>query len=347
MPIPCERNIPESRRGTGECDIRFDMLKRNGKPAWWCFRHGMEAAAPDGAPLPSCPGRWFEPVPLERQLDVDLADGEYAFWGVLPPALQLGRPPMDPGKVHIHRRAAANETKDIDGSYDLVRVRHEGRSLLIEGMAAVAFSISELADQPVVALRCPRCGEPHIDERRFATNPHRRHLCNRCGHPFHDTSGTSISNPLADAYDVLGLARPPAASPIDRPIKLQRADYDAVALWPSNCAIVSTMSRPEETGIHVHAWSSDGNLVVDDTYSPVFLDGGLVDERNLRWLALQVSLAHGAPIISKSCDSCGTPLVSPADGWVEPRTTHTCSSCGATTKTRRRVFFNPLAERQP
>lgn len=345
MPVPCERNVRETRRGAGRCDISFDMLKRSGRPNWWCSTHGMEASAPDGTALPSCPGAWFDAVPADMQLDIDLADGEYAIWGVVPPALQVGRPPLEPGKVHVHRRPTAAEPKDIDRSYDLVTVRNGDRQLEIEGTAAVAFSVSELAGQRLTALRCPRCGELHIDERRFATWPHRRHLCNGCGHPFNDASGPSISNPLANAHALLELPSPPRPQPIDRPIELERARYTAIALWPSNSAILSTMTRPEESGIHIHAWGHDRALVIDDTHSPVVLDGQVLDEEHLRRLAVQRVLAHGAPVTSLACSGCGSPLLSPAEGWIDPTTTHTCTSCGSTTKTRRRSFLNPLAEK--
>src|SRR5438132_12443998 len=81
MPADCAHNIPESKKGSGACDIRSEVLKRNGKPNWWCRTHGHEASAPDGAPLSKCSAAWFDAVPDERQLEIDLSDGEYAVWG--------------------------------------------------------------------------------------------------------------------------------------------------------------------------------------------------------------------------------------------------------------------------
>jgi hypothetical protein len=129
----------------------------------------------------------------------------------------------------------------------------------------------------------------------------------------------------------------------DRPIVIETARYDAIALWPSNAAFVNTMTRPEETGIHVHAWVG-AELRIDDTFSPVILDGEVIDENALRALAVQRSLAFGAPIVALACGACGSQLVSPAGSWIEPTTTHTCA-CGAVTKTRRKVFANPLADK--
>ena len=91
------------------------------------------------------------------------------------------------------------------------------------------------------------------------------------------------------------------------------SDYDGVALWPSNAAIFNSMERPEEEGIHVHAWQHD-RLVLDDTYDGVSLDGDVVNELALRALQVQRALAEGAPVVSTPCPGCGTAFSSPSDG---------------------------------
>ena len=92
MPRACERNIPETKKGAGPCQISFEVLKRNGRPNWWCQTHGMEASAPDGAALTSCPGAWFDPVPDEERLTIDLDDGEVRDPGSGPPGAGLRQP---------------------------------------------------------------------------------------------------------------------------------------------------------------------------------------------------------------------------------------------------------------
>jgi predicted RNA-binding Zn-ribbon protein involved in translation (DUF1610 family) len=38
-------------------------------------------------------------------------------------------------------------------------------------------------EEPVaMRLKCPACGELHIDEGEFATKPHHTHACQHCGH---------------------------------------------------------------------------------------------------------------------------------------------------------------------
>jgi hypothetical protein len=346
MPKACDHNIPETRKGVGSCEISFEVKKRNGQPNWWCRTHGMEAGAPDGNPLPSCSAAWFEAVPPERQISLDLAEGEVSVWGAVPPAIQIGEYQPDVGKVHVHRRPRGSNEKDIDTSFDIVRLRLGSRELVVENMGAVAFSISELAGQQVVALRCPKatCGGMHIDEQKFATHPHVKHLCNSCGRNFRDARGPSISNHLADAYAILDLPRHLSPMRANRVLDLNRANYSVIALWPSNAAIITTATRPEEIGIHVHAWDLAGQQIVDETYSSVSLDGETLDERLVRALSVQRAVSHDSPVISISCAGCGAALLSPTTGWIEPVTTHHCE-CGATTTTRRRVFANPLADK--
>jgi predicted RNA-binding Zn-ribbon protein involved in translation (DUF1610 family) len=310
----------------------------------WCHTHGMEASAPDGKALDTCPAAWFDPIPVDQQLEIDMADGELAPWGALRPAIAIGEPSLDKGKVHVHHRPGPTAKKDVDDSYDIVRLRHRDQVLLVEGIAAVAYSTSLLIGRSMVPLTCPRCGEVHIDELKFATFPHRKHLCNSCGRNFRDTSGPSISNPLAEAHAQLGLLTPPAPRPARR-LVLDRQAYGAIAIWPSNEAIVSTMQRSEEIGVHVHAWDHSGRQVIDETYSPVILDGEILDEQALRVLAVEKALVHKEPIVKLACTGCGSGPITPHDTWMEPFTSHPCHVCGVTNRTHRRSFVNPLAEK--
>ena len=151
-------------------------------------------------------------------------------------------------------------------------------------------------------------------------------------------------SPSGDAQTRLGLPEPQPARQVSRPLNIVSGDYRGVAIWPSNHAIISTMSRPEDKGLHVHAWSHDGALEIDETYSPVTLDGEILDEELIRPLAVQRILADSdnAPIVALVCTSCSHSIVSPTEGWLRPTTRHVCGACGAENRTRRRVFLNPL-----
>lgn len=342
----CEHDIRETRRGAGPCRIEAEVKLRNGKPNWWCRTHGMAAGAPDGNPLAECPGAWLDPIPPAEVLELDAADGELAIWGALPPAVVIGQVDLEPGKVHVHHRASAEAHKDVDASYSVVTVRFGDGTLVVEGMAAVAFSISELSGRDVALLTCTHCGEIHIDEMKFATYPHAKHLCNSCGRNFRDRQ-PSISNPLADANKQLGVPPRPEAVRPDRPLSLRSGEYGGISLFPSNMAIISTASRPEEIGIHVHAWDLDGEMVIDETYSSIEVDGAAVHEDLLRILAIQRSLAHGAPIIALQCETCGTDIVDGPDSYMDLSTHHICGTCGHDNRTRRRSFINPLVQNFP
>ena len=345
MLVACKHNIPEDRKGIGPCDIISEVKNRQGKPQWWCVTHGSPASAPDGAALEECPNAWFDPVAPERQHDLHVGSGEFSVWGALPPAISIGEVPKEPGNVHVHHRPLAGADKDIDSSYDIVRVHNGDEIVVVENMAAVAASISELAGSEVVVLRCrqARCGSLHIDEQKFAATPHRKHQCNQCGRNFWEPTAT-VGNPLADAYERLGLIRP-AKQQVHRPLLLDRSAFSAIALWASNAAIVSTRTSVEDVGVHVHAWDHDGKLVIDETHSPVILDGEAIDEGLLRILNVQRALVHDVPIRNVACSGCGSPLVSPSNGWMDPNTKHVCPSCGSTTRTARRSFLNPLADK--
>ncbi len=340
----CFHNIPETKKGLGPCDIQAEVKKRSGKPNWWCRTHGLEAGGPDGAPLERCSGAWFDPVSDDMRVEVDLSVGEVAIWGEVRPAIAIGKVPIQSGGVHIHRRQNANGPKGLDDSYDIITVCGGGVTETIEAMAARAFAISELTQQRVQPLTCPHCDEVHIDELRFATQPHCKHLCNSCGRNFRRSP--SISNPLGGLQARLGLSEPPPAQQVDRPLDISSQDYAGIALWPSNKAIISTMTRPEDKGIHVHAWSDTGEIVIDETHSPVILDGEVIDEQTLRMMAVQRALAaEKTPIVALACTDCGHSILSPTEGWIDPTTRHTCNACGAENLTRRKSFLNPLAEK--
>lgn len=99
-------------------------------------------------------------------------------------------------------------------------------------------------------------------------------------------------SPIRSPTPTSSLDLPPRPDPVrpDRPLKVRTADFLGLALCPSNSAILSTMSRPEDEGIHVHGWDREGVMVLDETYSSVTIDGETVDEELLRVLAVQRAL---------------------------------------------------------
>ncbi|MCB0976025.1 MAG: hypothetical protein KDB02_01085 [Acidimicrobiales bacterium] len=297
--------------------------------------------------MESCSGAFFDAVPERDILELDLRDTLVGVWGALPPALTFGDVVAEAAGVHVHARKRGGDTKHVDRSYKMVRLHHDGRELLIEASAAVAFSISQMLGIPTAVLTCPKpdCKATHLDELMFASANHRKHQCNRCGRPFFDSAGPSVSNPLTDAHTVLGLGPRPSPTMPNRPLSLRTEEFVGVAIWPSNNAIVWTCDRPEEAGVHVHAWNELGEAVIDETYSSVMIDGHLLDEEQLRLLCAQRALAHKpADVVTQDCEHCGAALTTVAsETFLQPQTQHPCEACGGTTRTRRRVFCHPLA----
>src|SRR4051812_16568176 len=156
MPKACQPNLPENLKGAGPCQISYEVKRRSGKPNWWCTTHQMDASAPDGMQMERCPGAIFDAVPLEHQLVLDISTGEFRVWGGLPPAIQIGMEHHRHGNVHVHHRVGANSPKDVDDSYDIVILRNGSVEQIVENMAAVAYSVTELVGRPVQALRCPK-----------------------------------------------------------------------------------------------------------------------------------------------------------------------------------------------
>ena len=86
------------------------------------------------------------------QMDIDLTDGAFAVWGVVPPGLCIGEVPNEDGKVHVHYRTEASSEKELDRSFDIVRVSRAEASEVVEGMAADAHALSVLSGEHVKPL---------------------------------------------------------------------------------------------------------------------------------------------------------------------------------------------------
>lgn len=49
------------------------------------------------------------------------------------------------------------------------------------GRESLSMLVAKLQAPVPMRLRCPSCGELHIDEGEFATKPHHTHACQHCG----------------------------------------------------------------------------------------------------------------------------------------------------------------------
>jgi hypothetical protein len=195
-------------------------------------------------------------------------------------------------------------------------------------------------------VRCTICGYPHLDKDWFSIHPHRRHLCAGCGKNFRDTV-VGIGNPVRATQQMSGLLpKSPKAS--TKTLSLCQRDYPGgIQIWGSNPAIVWSSERPEEEGIHVHAYKRDGEPAApDDTFSAVEIDGFKLDPLMVRTLMAQSSLPHlESRVVPLTCGRCGTMEFCGGDQAFTPATDRKCSACGGQLvgPTRlRKTIGNPL-----
>lgn len=345
------RQVLPQLRTSDPCAIASEVKKRNGSPLQWCSTHGREVHGDANGSVPgACDGAAAPPVPDDEVLEIDLDDyrGGVACWGATKPVVAIGDTPCRDHGVHVHARKEPDGPKVIDDSFTIVRITSAGRQVTLDEESALAHVASAVAGYDNVVLRCTHCGFEHLDRDIFAVEPHRKHLCNRCGRNFWAKDAT-VSNPAVAVSSLPGVTPPPPPVASAATIAIDSSHYSGVAIWPSNPAIVWTAATPEKTGIHVHAWDADGNLVIDETYASVALDGTELDEQQLRWLMVQ-RIVNTDPrrIGVVRCPNCDRPHAD-ADSAFVATNRKQCAYCKTefSTPRRRRIVSNPILENFP
>jgi hypothetical protein len=337
------------------CSIQPVGKQRNGKPRFWCSTHRAGATGRYGARLETCEGAYRDIAERKIvELNPDDYPGGIALWGAVAPVYDTTGLPSESG-IHVHARAdAMDNEKRIDDTFDAVRIRY-GRDLLQEHQAvitsevAVSYYLSRFSNREMKFLRCPKCGELHLDSGYFAIKVHRRHLCHGCGRYFSDEV-KAVSNPIV-ALHAAGVVPTAAFKPIrpERTLDIRQADYPGgLQVWASNPALIWSADRPEEEGLHVHAFSSSDECVIDDTFGNVRIDGVELDEEQVKYLMAQQALPHLAnKIVGLQCPDCREPHFDQGDCAVFPHIDHDCANCGAFFSSpgqRRMVVSNPFVE---
>jgi len=334
----------------GVCDIKPVGKRRDGGTRYWCFVHKADATAKYGRRAKVCRAAHLPPILPEEilELDLDLYPGGIAMWGAVPPVYDTTRLPLDFG-VHVHARKKAGGKKIIDLTYRGVRLigrQLPSNGLLISEIDAVYYMVSSVFGYDTRHVRCSFCRYPHLDKDWFSIHPHRRHLCAGCGRNFHDTE-SAIGNPIRATQEILGLF-PRKPTKAAKTVSLRQRDYPGgIQIWGSNPAIIWSSKKPEEEGIHVHAYKRDGlPAKPDDTFSVVEIDGVRLEPVMVRTLMAQNSLPHlENRVVSLKCDGCGAMEFSAGEQAFTPVVGRTCLKCGGhlSGPTRlRRTIGNPL-----
>ena len=332
------------------CEIKPVGKRRDGGTRYWCLAHKADATAKYGRRAKVCRASHLPPILPEEilELNLDQFPGGVALWGAVPPIYDTTRLPLDFG-IHVHARKLARSDKVIDRTYRGVRLfsrQLPSDGQLISEIDAVYYMVSSVFGFDMRNVRCTFCGYPHLDKDWFSIHPHRRHLCAGCGKNFRDTT-LGIGNPIRSTQESLGLL-PRKPTKAAQALSLQQGDYPGgIQIWGSNPAIVWSSEKPEEEGIHVHAYKRGGDLPDrDDTFSAVEIDGVELNPIMVRTLMAQNSLPHlENRVVPLKCDRCGAAEFSAGEHAFTPIVRRTCSKCGGRLSgpTRlRRTIGNPL-----
>ncbi len=135
------------------CNIDYIGKFRNGKKKYWCKTH--KSLAPDDKICTKSNKDLFDnPIHLNKEnvnsIVLTINDANYD--------LQINGEPIN--KVVI-----------IDNS-------------ILELKDFIGLMLLKINNIPVEEVHCKRCSHLHSDNGYFAYTPHKKHLCNYCGHEF-------------------------------------------------------------------------------------------------------------------------------------------------------------------
>lgn len=319
------------------CDIVSRGRRRDGKPRFWCLEHKADATGQGGDRHISCRRAHLPMLTASEVLDLDpnLYKGGIGAWGAVPPVYSTAQHDFEDIGIHIHARKEVDGPKEIDRTFRQVNALLEGdlfqkKIVQIDEEAAVYYMVSQVLGYQMSHVACSNCDAPHLDKDAFAVNPHRRHLCASCGHYFNDKS-RGIGNPLIAVRDyVRDFDSGRSTVKPDRKLEISQSDFpNGIELWGSNQAILWTVPRAEEEGVHVHCYTdSKTQPEIDNTYDHLRIDGVDIDPFMLRMLMAQLTLpCLSGRVQSLVCPKCYFPHMDQGKDAHTPHVTHTCHKC--------------------
>lgn len=330
-----------------KCNIVYIGKNRNGTLRYWCTEHHAPASNGKGEVLEPCLAKVNSIVEVaENSLTIDPSEypGGIALWDVALAVYDTTNWALDLG-IHVHARRELGKEKQIDKTFQFVHVANNGETVDFDYLSAISYLSTNMLGHEMVYLECPKCGYPHLDKDWFAANPHRKHLCSRCGTNFY-VSTPSIGNPMMKAKAIFDdeqiyrkIVRP------YRSIWLKQADFPyGISFWGSNAALLCTSAKDEEYGIHIHAYANNSiQPTIDETYDEVFIDGVHLDVEQVRTYMVQKTLPYLKDrVVLLQCPSCKEYIFETGENSYTPHTEHMCQQCGTTVKTRKKVVASPM-----
>lgn len=264
---------------------------RHGAERWYCKTHQIHwgtkadlAAVPASGEV-TCSNHLMAMSYVVDPLVVEFNDfEEIGVWCSLPPA--MASQPIDkrPPKIHIHKRFAGAEKKQLDKDFDAVVCSYnqslglfastEISQIQITPPAAFEFVKSLEEGRQMSCVMCKKCGYPHLDLGSFANTPHLKHFCGNCGNDSIRSAGKIVSTPLKPLHDQFNHSNKYVVP--DRVLNLDEYAGLEYELWSSTPAVLWTADRPQEKGIHVHVYK-DGRRLEDNTFGKVIFKGKELD----------------------------------------------------------------------
>lgn len=277
------------------CDFVTAGKFRNGAARWWCRTHqthwGTKADEEAYSRFSEmrCANHTQRLNYVVGPPIVHLDDAEeVGIWCSMPAALSTFEIRSRPPKIHVHVRPKAGGPKTIDRDFEAVSLRYANGDELfaadditrvnITPPAAFEFVSALERDTKMDCINCSHCGYPHLDLGEFARKPHRKHFCANCGRDSTWSKGEIISTPLQPMHD--RYARTLKYASPDRKLNLDQYSNLQYTIWASTPAVLWTAARPQELGIHVHAFAG-GKRIIDETFGEVILKGEVLDRRKL------------------------------------------------------------------
>jgi transposase-like protein len=334
-----------------DCRIVCVGKRRDGRLRYWCLAHHADATAKYGKRAKQCRYAHIPQISPHETLTLDpsLYEGGVAIWGAVPPLYDTTRNPTEHG-VHVHARHSDTDSKVIDGTFRSVRLiapsaENVKREFIISELDAIYHMASSLFGFQVKHVQCTLCGFEHLDKDWFSVHAHRRHLCAGCGREFRDNEA-SIGNPIAKVRDAFRI-QPHSIAPASKDLDLEQRNYPGgIQIWGSNPAILWTANKNEETGIHIHAFDTNGTQpTIDETFRRVRIDGIRLEPTRVRTLMAQTALPHiSGRVVDISCPECGNAHFDTGPESFRPHDEHTCPGCKATFRSPgrfRKTIGNP------
>ena len=329
------------------CKIISVGKRRDGGTRFWCINHKADATAKYGHPNDKCRYADVPPVGNDERLrlEINQYSGGIAIWGAVPPVYDTTILPSDRG-IHVHARSNKRKKKTIDRTFRAVTIAENGNEFEISELDAIYHMVSTIFGIQIKFLKCPICNWPHLDKDWFSVFPHRRHLCSGCGKNFSDYE-IGIGNPISNLHNVINYPPTKNSRLAKKELEIKQSDFPrGIQIWGSNPAILWTREKPEESGIHVHAYLENcPEPSIDDTYCKVVIDGLELDPLMVRTLMAQNCLSHlKERIVTLQCDVCSECYFDEGVAAFTPATTRTCPMCRNIFKSHtklRKVVSNP------